>query len=489
MVETLLNKFRGYEIFAPAMIMPAVVTLADFDPERRLEKGQGLEIKDPHHIVKGCIDWLSSQGLLKVFDGQIKANEKGQTLFGLADAIKEYTSGYDSILAVLEVLLGWRERPVPHLPKIFENGSRFAIDALIPAAVTFFHECPSGLNPEVSMGATLLAGETRLSKILPEALTSPEVKLFLEALKKRDLIQLRDDGRLLLSDRGKKVLTLGGFAELITSYYTTFPHLIELARGQLSYGLKGDIFRHAELNARASNGIIEIKVAPKIIELFREDKTLSETLENFGGIGLDFGAGGGEMVQKFLKCGNITKAYGMDINPATVKEARRLAARKGIPLERGEFLEGSIVDREFLADFKSRLGPETMPVCTINFIMHDVGPELSRRFLKNFREVLGNAPLVITESFRVPLETMEDHPDQQASLFKFMHDLSGQHLFYKEEFEALLAAEGYEIKSEVSHSSMHWAKEDKRFKTIVTYVVQARVGLQTGALRNNALCA
>ena len=114
--------------------------------------------------------------------------------------------------------------------------------------------------------------------------------------------------------------------------------------------------------------------------------------------------------------------------------------------------------------------------------MHDVGPKLSRRFLKNFREVLGNAPLVITESFRVPLETMEDHPDQQASLFKFMHDLSGQHLYYKEEFEALLAAEGFEIKSEVSHSSMHWAKEDKRFKTIVTYVVQAGIEHQTEAL-------
>lgn len=489
MVNTEIGKFRGYEIFAPAMIMPAVVTLADFDPERALEKGQALEIQDSHHVVKGCIDWLSSQGYLRAFDGQIKANEKGQTLFGLASAIQEYTSGYKSILSVLEVLLGWHEGPVPHLLKIFENRSRFAIDALIPAAVTFFHECPSVPDPKVSVGAALLAGETNLKEILPEAFTCPEIKIFLSALKKRDLVQLLGDGRLLLSDQGRKVMALGGFAELITSYYTAFPHLTELAEGQLSYGLRGDIFRHAQLNARASNGIIEIKVAPKIIELFREDKTLSETLKNFGGIGLDFGAGGGEMVQKFLQCENITKAYGMDINPATVKEARLLAARKGIPKERAEFLEGSIVDREFLEKFKSRLGPEVKPVCTINFIMHDVGPDLSRRFLKNFREILGNAPLVITESFRVPLETMEDHPDQQASLFKFMHDLSGQHLYYKEEFEALLDAEGFEIKSEVSHSSMHWAKEDKRFKTIVTYVVQAQVDDQAEGLDANALCA
>lgn len=159
MVKTAINKFRGYEIFAPAMIMPAAVTLASFDPERRLERGQGLEIKDPHHIVLGAIDWLSSQGYLKILDGQIKANEKGQTLFGLADAFKAYTSRYNSILAVLEVLLGWREGPVPRLPKIFENGSRFAFDALIPAAVTFFHECPSGSDPKVSVGAALLAAE------------------------------------------------------------------------------------------------------------------------------------------------------------------------------------------------------------------------------------------------------------------------------------------------------------------------------------------
>ena len=102
---------------------------------------------------------------------------------------------------------------------------------------------------------------------------------------------------------------------------------------------------------------------------------------------------------------------------------------------------------------------------------------------------MGSAPLVITESFRVPLATMEDHPDQQASLFKFMHDLSGQHLYFKEEFETMLAAEGFDIKYQVSHSSMHWAKEDKRFKTIVTYVVQAREKFQKDENGTAALCA
>jgi hypothetical protein len=84
---------------------------------------------------------------------------------------------------------------------------------------------------------------------------------------------------------------------------------------------------------------------------------------------------------------------------------------------------------------------------------------------------------------------MEDHPDQQASLFKFMHDLSGQHLYYKEEFEDILGSEGFEIKSEVSHSSMHWAREDKRFKTIVTYVVQAGEDCQKGEIADTSLCA
>lgn len=483
------TKFRGYELFAPAMVMPAVVNLADFDSGGRLEKGQGLEILDPHHVVLGSIEWLESQGYLKKTNTYIQASEKGKTLFLLASAINDYTSRYKNILSVLEVLLGWREGPVPALPGVFENLSDFAIDALVPPAVTFLHECPSRADPKISVGAALLSGQTCLREILPEAYTSKQIQVFLTALRKRDLIQFRGRDHLFLSDRGKTVLGLGGFAELITSYYTAFPHLTDLAEGRLSYGLNGDIFRHAELNARASNGIIEIKVAPKIIELFQEDPTLKQTLETSGGIGLDFGAGGGEMVQKFLKCGNITKAYGMDINPATVKEARYLAARQGIPEERIEFLEGSIVDRDFLEDFKSSLGPGVKPVCTINFILHDVGPNLARRFLSNYREVLGSAPLVITESFRVPLATMEDHPDQQASLFKFMHDLSGQHLYFKEEFETMLAAEGFDIKSQVSHSSMHWAKEDKRFKTIVTYVVQAREKFQKDENDTAALCA
>ena len=100
------EKFRGYELFAPAMILPAVVNVADFDPERRLEKGQVLDIPDPHHVVRGSIEWLSSQGLLKKIDSCLRASEKGKTLFGLASAIREYTSQYEGILAVLEVLLG-----------------------------------------------------------------------------------------------------------------------------------------------------------------------------------------------------------------------------------------------------------------------------------------------------------------------------------------------------------------------------------------------
>lgn len=488
-MKSVKNKFRGYELFAPAMVMPAVVNVAHFDLEGRLEKGMELEIPESHPVVQGSIEWLESQGCLKRSDSHIRASEKGKTLFSLAGAIQHYTSNYKGILSVLEVLLGWRAGPVPALPKIFENNSRFAIDALIPAVVTFFHECPSREDPKVSVGAALLVGKTRLKEILPEAFTSREIQIFLNALRKRDLAQFRGNDRLFLSDKGKKVLALGGFAELITSYYTTYPHLTEMAEGRVSYGLNGDIFRHAVLNARASNGIIEIKVAPKIIELFQEDSTIKQTLASGGGIALDFGAGGGEMVQKFLKCGNIKKAYGMDINPATVKEARRLAAGKGIPEERAEFLEGSIVDRDFLEHFKTKLGQEVKPVCTINFILHDVGPKLARRFLKNYREVLRDAPLVITESFRVPLETMKDHPDQQAALFKFMHDISGQHLYFKDEFEDLLAAEGFEIKSETSHSSMHWVREDKRFKTIVTYVVQARADYQKGEYTDIPLCA
>ena len=480
-----MNKFRGYELFAPAMVMPAVVNLADFDPEKHLEKGQVLEINDPGHVVMGSINWLVSQGIVKKLDGCIKATEKGRGLFSLARAISEYTDGYESILTVLEVLLGWREGPGPKLPIIFLNESKFAIDALIPAAVTFFHECPTRIDPKKSIGALMQSGGQKLEDLLPAHISEADVAPFLEALRRRDLVQDRDNGFLCLTDKGKKVMVLGGFAELITSYYTAYGHLTEMAEGKLSYSLKGDIFRHAELNARASNGIIEIKVAPKIIELFQDDPTVSDTLRQFGGIGLDFGAGGGEMVQKFLTSDNVTKAYGMDINPATVKEAKRLAARAEIPIERAEFLEGSIVDKNFLQAFKGSLGEGVKPVCTINFIMHDVGPKLARRFLKNYAEVLDDAPLVITESFRVPLKTMEDHPDQQASLFKFMHDLSGQHLYYKDEFEDLLAGEGFEIRSEVSHSSMHWAREDRRFKTIVTYVVQAK----KKAIDSNSLCA
>ena len=53
-----------------------------------------------------------------------------------------------------------------------------------------------------------------------------------------------------------------------------------------------------------------------------------------------------------------------------------------------------------------------------------------------------------------------------------MHDISGQHLFYKEEFETLLLDMGFQIIEEIPHSSMTWKKKDKKLMTIVTYVLR-----------------
>jgi len=225
--------FRGYELFAPAMLLPAVVNVADFDPERRLEKGGVLDIPGPHHVLRGSIEWLHSQGILRLIDGQIQATEKGKTLFSLSGAIAEYTSRYDNILATLEVLLSWREGPVPKLPGVFANGSRFAIDSLIPPAVTFLHECPSKKDPGITLSKALQSGQARLDDLLPEDIREADIAPFLAALKKRDLLQARRQGVISLTDRGRKVLGLGGFAELITSYYTAFGHLTGLANGKL----------------------------------------------------------------------------------------------------------------------------------------------------------------------------------------------------------------------------------------------------------------
>ena len=168
----------------------------------------------------------------------------------------------------------------------------------------------------------------------------------------------------------------------------------------------------------------------------------------------------------------IQKFFGIDINPATNEEARRLLAEAGIA-DKTHLISGSITDPESLKAVQREMtnGKQMRAVASINFILHDIGPDLSRQFLKNHAQFFPNTPLIITETLRMPSEVLRAHPHYQAASFQYMHKASGQHLYDEAELRALLKECDYTIEHEQVHSSMPSEKNDgSRLNTIVTYI-------------------
>lgn len=476
-----MNKFRGYEFLNTSMVLPAISCIASHFSLSALSDGERLSCDaKEEEVLTACIEWLFVQGVLKGSPADIEAGPAAKGLFQNIAAIEKVVAVYGELAELVEHLVGIRKYAPDGLSKRLARAlsdpitAPYWIDALLPAALTFLHECPSGSNPAEAVGKALLRNaDADLMRLLPETLSEEAYGPLLTALIERGLLEDTARAKVRLTDKGRTLLKLGGYAELILSYYPVFYRLPELSLGTLEYGLGKDVNRAPELNARASNGIIEVRVAPAILVLLETNPLVRRTLASHGGIAIDFGAGGGEMVQAFLKCPLVERGYGLDINPDAVDEAQKLAQKRGISKKNIKFLVGSIGDRAAFEAFKFGLLDGARPVCTINFILHDVDRKMARDFLHHYREVLTGSPLIITESFRVPLEAMLDHPNYQTPSFKFMHDISGQRLFYKEEFENLIKELGFQIIEEISHSSMFWKKENRKLTTIATYVLRS----------------
>jgi predicted O-methyltransferase YrrM len=253
--------------------------------------------------------------------------------------------------------------------------------------------------------------------------------------------------------------------------------LYYLLTGEVRYGLNADIFRDAKLNAHASNGILDVRVAPFIVDMILEGKIKSDDIKFLERLKttdalIDYGSGGGDMLMRAAKVGNL---IGIDVNPGANRAAAEVLKSKGLS-GKSQLITGSIADDDAMALSTAKEKMDTKgvknPVATINFILHDIGPNLSKQFLANHAEVFGSTPLIITETFRMPPEVLRAHPNHQAASFQFMHKASGQNLYTEYELRELLESCGYKVAFTQSHSSMPNADETERLTTIATWIVQ-----------------
>lgn len=482
--QTESYSYKGYDDLnkpltnAAFYLMGSVEQTRDLLTGRKIDRSALEEVEEPRYL-QGSADFLHTQGMVETTPSEMRLTRVGADYVRDYKNLRESVKSYEAIQELLKGSLGWehdKERITPAMKKLLETVETAhpkQLEVLLPAAVTFFQEKKVSNGGEVSAASVLTSGHAIDVAELIQTENIEAIFAYIESMRKMGLVEL-EFPYLVATEKGKKIFKLGGYAELELSYYSMFQRLTALTRGELKYGFGHDVNRDTELNANASNGILKLRVAPYIATALGENKHLKSLGEPEAYI--DYGSGGGDMLMQVAENGpqSVQKLIGIDINPDTNGEAERLLAEAEIGIST-DLITGSITDPKALQRARERLtnGKEMKSVASINFILHDIGPELAREFLKNHAAIFPDTPLVITETLRMPTEVLRTHPNYQAASFQFMHKASGQHLYDEAELKALLKDCGYTIEHEETHSSMPSEKNDgSRLKTIVTYICQ-----------------
>ena len=477
-VENSTNSYKAYESFSPVFTNAAVSLLYNMGEIDLLERPGYicLDSEDKNQFpegryLKASLDFLVINGFLKIEDSiYFVPTEKGKELFTHSYLIKKTVETYTDLMHVLcdeireEVTIDTISKP----KNIFES------QTLLVPAVSCLYEKKIKSGPFKNQSVVDVLMQDRIVNVndINDGEIRPNLNRFLDVLFEMGFL----DGELSgfkATEKGKKIFKVGGYAELIASYYEMLSEMYPLMQGDLVYGLNSDINRDGFLNANASNGILKLRVAPYIVDSLIEQKELSNQLCKENSAFVDFGSGGGDMLMQVAETIDVD-LFGLDISSDAISTAEENVEKKGLS-NKIKFQQGSIVSKNDMLALRDSLGTNEV-VSSINFIMHDVGEKMSKDFLKNYSDVFGSSPLVITESLRMPIEVLKSNPNYQAASFEFMHRASGQELFFDNQLRNILETSGFDIITEKVHSSMpNVSKTLERKATIVTWVVRARV--------------
>ncbi len=478
-VDKKTKAYRPYETLSPAFTNAAVALLYKMGELNLCEKYAymtlDLDDRTAHpepRYLQASLDFLILQGFLFQEDELTYIpTEKGKELFANAAVINASVETYDDLMNVLN-----QELENPDLVEILNYPDQEPyLQAMLIPAVSYFYEKEFETGEFKGQKVAKVLADRKIISVadINEGEIRPNVQTFIDVLLKMELLE-GDYFNIKATSKGRQVFRLGGYAELIVSYYEMLQKMYPLVNGDLTYGLDKDINRHGVLNARASNGILKIKVAPYIVRSLDNVPCLRDQIAQ-GAAYLDYGSGGGDMLMQVAEGReDIESLHGLDISPYAVETAQENVELAGLS-DKIDFQQGSIADLNALSNIREAVGTDKV-VSSINFILHDVGAEMSRGFLSNHAKVFGDSPLIITESLKMPTEILKAYPNRQAPTFEFMHKASGQRLYTYEELESLIRSSNYEIEYKCTHFSMpDLDGKPRKFPTIVTWVVRARV--------------
>ena len=209
---------------------------------------------------------------------------------------------------------------------------------------------------------------------------------------------------------------IGSYRNLSYSYEEAINHLTEVIENPQTMQFGGSLARNEKRNALSSNELIANVVPRLATYLQRAARTRL----------VDFGSGGGHFA-----AGIGMETILFDRSAIANQEALQTFAVRP-ELIKG-MVTGSILDLEKMKEAK-QAKPD---VATINYILHDIlgqpesfaeGVSLVKEFLLNYREVFGQMPLLITESWDVSWDHLREANKPYITLFQWLHEISPQRL-------------------------------------------------------------
>ncbi|MDP4008663.1 MAG: hypothetical protein Q8P68_05735 [Candidatus Peregrinibacteria bacterium] len=433
------------------------------------------------------LDYLYIQGILDFNGGRYSLTSSGGDLLYNKKNLKELVGTYGP-LSALSAYESFGEGEVMTLRDCNVDvgqivGNEFLQDVLVVPAIAILREVRLELEELNLTQALVQRGRFDMQDI--ERRGEPaNLHFLLDALKAKGLIT-GSGGRVIATKAGMEVFKNPGYAQYILSYYATYGALPELGIGQVIYDQvkwdqPGFVGRHPGHNAKGSGDILGYRVLPFIETLFREDGALYDyALESgFDGLTLvSFGPGDGKVCRSTVgdTDGCVQRSVGVELSVGAIAHATALDASAGLSSNIG-YIHGSMINEDDVRRLGEMAQSSSLGIVgETSFIPHDIGLANTGEFLHLYRKYFPGSPIIINESFEVPIEVMHKCRSHQPPSFWYSHKVSGQQLapsqvwrdlFRECGFREMVAANGDLV------GRVHSSIADRTIPTIKTMVLE-----------------
>lgn len=221
---------------------------------------------------------------------------------------------------------------------------------------------------------------------------------------------------------------LRGWLELGYGYDEIFVNLEDMIRRKRVYNQ--NIVRRPDYIATGSGTMESLLFFPIATDILKRG--------NYRHV-MDLGCGDGTFLRGLVQSDPAIKATGIDLSPVAVADGNEKAEREGTADRVQLFALDISKIMELSDDIKG------VQATTVFFVLHELlysGEDRVINFLKDYRRLFPNAPLIVFEAIRPSDETMRKRPGA-AIYYHYFHDLSHQKPTNRAHWRELFTKSGF----------------------------------------------